>query len=205
MSFSLFTRVTAVTWPQLQPHARQGDLFWGRVDGIPTTMRALTFPNYAGLVDRLARDKTDYAAYSFDGEDKDANLVYEDAKQVRQLIAASGKRIKFVAFFHLNTLKARPDIVKLPQVVIFGKTNWDAEDMRVESAPYVAMVQEANRTPAILLGNLKADEGVKVDNSPEEVVANFEAVLALGITTISYFYALDKAGMLINALTTLRS
>lgn len=202
--FSLYTRVTEATWPLLQPLAKSGDLYWGRVDTIPTAMRALTFPSYSGLVDRLARDKTDYAAYSFDGEDKDANLVYEDAKQIRQLIAASGKRIKFVAFFHLNTLKARPDIVKLPQVVIFGKTNWTAESMRVDSAPYVAMVQAANRTPAILLGNLKADDGVKVDNSPEEVVANFRAVIELGVTTVSYFYAQDKADMLINALKTLR-
>lgn len=210
MNFSLYTRVTDATWPQLEPYARDGDLYWGRV-AIPPARRALTFSSYEGLVQRLQRENiADYSALSLDGEYEDFALALADAPRIRQWISDNAPALRFVAFYHLNIIDAYPDVVRYPDVTIVGKTAWSAANMQAKAKKYIDLVLAAGKTPAILLGDLKAENRSKTPNTPAEVLANFKEVTdappdGLGLTTVAYFYAGDNAELLLGALKSLRS
>lgn len=220
--FRLYTRVTDVTWPQLKPYARAGDLYWGHIDGIPSNMRAFTFPDLAALTLRFTDNQaTAYTSINLDGEYQDFAQAYSEAKQIRIFIDDFNRRhkgeaefvkIKFVAFYHLNIIDSYPDILNYPDEVVVGKTNWTASTMYSEAKPYVTKIQAAGKKAIVLTSDKKALQGErdKVPNTNEEVLFNFYTITgtsptSLALDTVSYYYDGDNIPQLLFALRALRS
>jgi N-acetylglucosamine-6-sulfatase len=215
-TFHLYTRVTEKTWPELRPFARPDDLFWGRaVEGVPAELRALTFSSYDGLTQRLQRDKaSDYAALNLDGEYRDYDLALSNAKAIRALAdrlnrddpKLRARPLRFVAFYHMRILDAKPDIMRHPDVVFVGKGYWDATNLLAtdgrRSAPhYVKLIRDAGREPGIVLGS-----SGRARRTPEEILDAIRVCLkpagqgGLGVNHIGFYYDRDDAGALIETL-----
>jgi hypothetical protein len=219
--FKLYTRVTETTWPKLQKYAQPGDLYWGRVDQIPTSMRAFTFNNYSSLLSQFDDSQASkYAAINLDGEYKDFDQALNEAKQIRSFIDDFNNRhqkdpgfnsLRFVAFYHLNIIDAHPDIVNYPDVVIVGKSNWNASNLEEIATPYINIIKNAGKTPVILLGNTKKEKSTQSKDkyTPGEILDNFHSVIdtppkGLGITIVGYYYDRDESDNLEYALKSLR-
>jgi|GEM_PF-5091202 hypothetical protein len=216
--FRLFTRVTETTWPKLQEISREQDVFWGRDASVPITQRAFTFSNLGVLTSRFTPEEAKkYSAINLDGEYSDFRKAYDEAVAIRSFVDAENtKRIKegnleplaFVAFYHLNIINAYPDIVRYPDIVLIGKTNWDESTVKPEAQRYVNLIKNANRTPGILLGAYTKDAQGKELKSAQSLVKTMQVVMdptnGLGVNVIGYYYDKDDAAILIEALTTLR-
>lgn len=221
-NFQLYTRVTSATWPKIKAYAQAGDIFWGKLDEIPKSNRAFTFPNFEVLNSRgTDKELAKYAAINWDSEGKDFNKEYQDAKKIREFVDSYNRRhindsnfspLKFIAFFHLNIIKANPDILKYPEVILVGKTSWNASNVKQESSEYLNLIKKYGKVAGILLGNEKAIQAskTKVLNTKDEVIANFEKVFSaspngLGVNVVGFYYDGDNSSNLIDALKKFRN
>lgn len=213
-SFSLYTRVTPNTWPKISKFAKEGDVFWGPVEEVPKSMRALTISNYDSLVKRTEKESLeDYSAINWDSEGKDFNKEYEDALKIRKFIDSYNTKnntsIKFIAFFHLNIIDANPDIVSYPDIILVGKTSWNSSNIIQESEKYINIIKNKDKIPGILLGEKKSDESTrtKISHTQNEVRSNFDNIISpdkLDLNIVGFYYDQDKADSLIKTLEELR-
>lgn len=219
--FNLYARVTAATWPNIHPFARSGDLFWGEVSGIPSNMRAYTFPDYASLSTK-ATDTVlaQYSAVNLDGEYKDFNQALSDAQNIRSFVDEYNLRykntpgsspLKFVAFYHLNIINAEPSIVNYPDVILVGKSEWDSANIQSASGNYIETITKAGKTPGILLGDSAGNPSTRTKSlrSNSDVLASFQRIIdpppqGLGLKIVGFYYNGDDDSALLAALQTLR-
>ena len=214
--FSLYTRVTDSTVAPIVQQAQQGDLFWGRPEEkIPRQYRAISVRSHDNLRRRLERTSlSEYAAVVLDGEYRDYDSAIQDVTRLRQAVDLHNKKhpkakLRFIAFFHMRIIDAKPKIASLPDVVMIGKAYWDAANIlgdaaerRRRSAPtYVQAIRKAGKTPAILLGS--PDKETHDADSVSKTISIITASPqngGLGIRDIGFFYPADKAGVLLGVL-----
>lgn len=221
-SFHLLTRVTSATWPKLKAYQQNGDIFWGREKAdIPHASKSLLFSSYESLQRRLERDSlSNYAALNLDGEYRDYDQAIADVKRIRQLVDKENTRrktakqppLQYLAFFHMRIIDAKPEIVKYPDVVLIGKSYWDAESIlgkgrrrRRNATDYLKRIRAAGREPGILLGSPS-----KESHTAESIVKTISVCTrpvekgGLGVKMIGFYYERDDATVLLQVLQELR-
>ena len=216
-SFALYVRVTDATIQDFLKLKQPGDLFWGRDLGeIPKEHRALTVASFANLQERVKRWPADQiAAVNLDAEHRDYDDALEDTRKIREWVDRINRTTKrkeplrFIAFIHMRIIDEKPDIITFPDVVMVGKSYWNADnidgkgsDRRGRSAPkYLAAIEKASREPAVLLGDTAKDP-----HSPEVLVATMQkAINGLGVEHIGFFYPRDNGVNVIEAVRRMRS
>lgn len=214
--FTLYVRVTDATIDDFLDLRKSDDLFWGRnLEKIPKEHRALTVSSFEHLQNRLQQISADeIAAVNFDAEHRDYDAALEDTRKIREFVDEvnrSSKRkqpLRFIAFIHMRIIDEKPDILQLPDVVMVGKSYWNADNIegkgaerRGRSAPhYIAAIREAKRIPAVLLGDTQKDP-----HSPEVLVETMDvSIEKLKVDHIGFFYPQDNGDNVVEAVRQMR-
>jgi hypothetical protein len=224
IDFFLYTRLQGEAWSLIKDHVKEGDLFWGRDSKeVPKGYLGMTIRDFENFSKKWASDEHQkYKAINLDGEYKDFDLALEDAKKFRQAIdKINGERekdpIQFVAFYHMEIIDAHPEIVKYPDVVMIGKTYWNAQNItgdgktgrRREAAGYIKLIRDAGREPAILLGGGES-KARQFNITSDSVIETAKVCLAspseggLGVKILGFYYDRDKSGILAEFLSKMR-